>query len=265
MVSGIDRYFQIAPCFRDEDARADRAPGEFYQLDLEMSFATQEDVFEVVEEVIYHIFKEFSKKEVDSYPFQRISFKESMLKYGTDKPDLRNPLEITDVTDVFSKVDFNSFQGKTVRTIVLPKAGEITRKFFDGMSEFATYPECNAKGLAWIKVNENEELQGSIAKFITDEAKKELLEKTGAKVGNALLFVADEENVVSGIAGKIRTEAGIRLDLIDKNKFKFCWIVDFPMYELDDEGNIAFSHNPFSMPQGGLEALKTKNPLEINA
>ena len=265
MVSGIDRYFQIAPCFRDEDARADRAPGEFYQLDLEMSFATQEDVFEVVEEVIYHIFKEFSKKEVDSYPFQRISFKESMLKYGTDKPDLRNPLEITDVTDVFSKIDFNSFKGKTVRTIVLPKTGEITRKFFDGMSEFATSPECNAKGLAWIKVNENEELQGSIAKFITDEAKKELLEKTEAKVGNALLFVADEENVVSGIAGKIRTEAGIRLDLIDKNKFKFCWIVDFPMYELDDEGNIAFSHNPFSMPQGGLEALKTKNPLEINA
>ncbi len=265
MVSGIDKYFQIAPCFRDEDARADRAPGEFYQLDLEMSFATQEDVFEVVEEVIYNVFKEFSKKEVDSYPFERISYKESMLKYGSDKPDLRNPLVITDVTDVFGKVEFNAFKGKTVRTIVLPNANEISRKFFDGMSEFATSPDCNAKGLAWIKVNENEELQGSIAKFITDEAKKDLLEKTGATVGNALLFVADEENVVSGIAGKVRTEAGIRLDLIDKNKFKFCWIVDFPMYELDDEGNVAFSHNPFSMPQGGLEALNTKNPLEINA
>ncbi len=265
MVSGIDRYFQIAPCFRDEDARADRSPGEFYQLDLEMSFATQEDVFEVVEEVIYNVFKEFSSKEVDSYPFERISYKESMLKYGSDKPDLRNPLVIKDVTEVFSKIEFNAFKGKTVRTIVLPNANEISRKFFDAMSEFATSPDCGAKGLAWIKVNENEELQGSIAKFITDEAKRELLEKTGATVGNALLFVADEETVVSGIAGKIRTEAGVRLNLIDKNKFKFCWIVDFPMYELDDEGNVAFSHNPFSMPQGGLEALNTKNPLEINA
>ena len=265
MVSGIDRYFQIAPCFRDEDARADRAPGEFYQLDLEMSFATQEDVFEVVEEVIYNVFKEFSSKEVDSYPFERISYKESMLKYGSDKPDLRNPLVIKDVTEVFSKIEFNAFKGKTVRTIVLPNANEISRKFFDAMSEFATSPDCGAKGLAWIKVNESEELQGSIAKFITDEAKRELLEKTGAIVGNALLFVADEETVVSGIAGKIRTEAGVRLNLIDKNKFKFCWIVDFPMYELDDEGNVAFSHNPFSMPQGGLEALDTKNPLEINA
>ena len=224
-----------------------------------------EDVFEVVEEVIYNVFKEFSSKEVDSYPFERISYKESMLKYGSDKPDLRNPLVIKDVTEVFSKIEFNAFKGKTVRTIVLPNANEISRKFFDAMSEFATSPDCGAKGLAWIKVNESEELQGSIAKFITDEAKRELLEKTGAIVGNALLFVADEETVVSGIAGKIRTEAGVRLNLIDKNKFKFCWIVDFPMYELDDEGNVAFSHNPFSMPQGGLEALDTKNPLEINA
>ena len=265
MVSGIDRYFQIAPCFRDEDARADRAPGEFYQLDLEMSFATQEDVFAVVEEVIYNTFKEFSKKEISTYPFERISYNDSMLKYGSDKPDLRNPLVITDVSEIFSKIEFNAFKGKAVRTIVLPNAQNISRKFYDGMSEFATSPDCNAKGLAWIKVNETEELQGSIAKFITEEAKKELLAKTGATVGNALLFVADEESIVAGIAGKIRTEAGIRLDLIDKNSYKFCWIVDFPMYELDDDGNIAFSHNPFSMPQGGLEALNTKNPLEILA
>ncbi len=265
MVSGFDKYFQIAPCFRDEDARADRAPGEFYQLDLEMSFATQEDVFEVVEEVIYNTFKEFSKKKINNYPFQRIAYKESMLKYGSDKPDLRNPLIITDVTDIFKNVDFNAFKGKTVRTIVLPDANDISRKFYDGMTEFATSQDCGAKGLAWLKIIENNELQGGISKFIDEETKNKLMETTGAKAGTSMLFVADEEDVVAGIAGKIRTEAGNRLNLIENDRYEFCWIVDFPMFELDDEGNVAFSHNPFSMPQGGLEALNTKNPLEINA
>ena len=264
MVSGIDKYFQIAPCFRDEDARADRAPGEFYQLDVEMAFATQEDVFKVVEEVVYKTFKEFSNKKISEYPFERITYRDSMLKYGSDKPDLRNPLVIKDITEIFKNTEFNAFKGQTIRAIVVHDANNISRKFYDAMGEFAK-TECEAKGLAWIKVLENNELQGSVAKFLSEEEKEELLKKLELKENDAIFLIADEEQKAALIAGKIRTELGIKLDLLEKDTFKFCWIVDFPMYELDEEGNIAFSHNPFSMPQGGLEALRNKKPLEIYA
>ena len=264
MVSGIDKYFQIAPCFRDEDARADRAPGEFYQLDMEMAFATQEDVFNVVEEVMYNIFKQFTEKSVSQYPFKRITYNESMLKYGTDKPDLRNPLIIQDATSIFQNIEFNAFKGKNVRAIVLPNAENLSRKFYDGMGEFAT-EKAGAKGLAWVKVLATNELQGSIAKFINEEQKLEMLKTLNAKAGDSIFFVADEKQKVNEIAGKIRMELAIRNNLLEENAYEFCWIVDFPMYELDDEGAITFSHNPFSMPQGGLKSLEEKEPLDIYA
>lgn len=264
MVSGIDKYFQIAPCFRDEDARADRAPGEFYQLDMEMAFATQEDVFSAIEPVMYNTFKEFGGKEVAEYPFPRIAYKEAMFKYGTDKPDLRNPLIIQDITEIFQTVDFNAFKGKTIRTITVPNVQEVSRKFYDKMTTFAV-EECGAKGLAWVKVLEDRSLQGSIAKFIDDEAKEKILAQTNTEPGSAIFFIAEEENKVATLAGKIREELGIRLDLIDKNVYKFCWIVDFPMYELNDEGKLDFCHNPFSMPQGGMDDLENKDPLDILA
>jgi len=264
MVSGIDKYFQIAPCFRDEDARADRAPGEFYQLDMEMAFATQEDVFEVMEKVMYNTFMEFGGKKVAEYPFPRIPFREAMLKYGSDKPDLRNPLIIQDVTDIFQNVEFNAFKGKTVRTITVPNVQDVPRKFYDGMTEFAI-EECGAKGLAWLKVLEDRTLQGPIAKFIDDEAREKMLISTNTNPGDAIFFIAEQPGVVEKLAGKIRTELGIRLDLLEKDVYKFCWIVDFPMYELNDEGKIDFCHNPFSMPQGGIDALNNNDPLEILA
>ncbi len=264
MVSGIDKYFQIAPCFRDEDARADRAPGEFYQLDMEMAFATQEDVFNVMEKVMYDTFVKFSNKKVAEYPFPRITYRDAMLKYGSDKPDLRNPLIIQDVTEVFKNTEFNAFKNKTIRVIVTPNISGQTRKFFDEMVTFAT-EEAGAKGLAWIKVLEDGTFQGSIAKFITEEQKQALIAKTGLKANDAIFFIADEESKVSNIAGEVRKELGKRLNLIDNNIFKFCWIVDFPMYEVSDEGKIEFSHNPFSMPQGGMEALENKEPLDILA
>ena len=264
MVSGIDKYFQIAPCFRDEDARADRAPGEFYQLDMEMAFATQEDVFNVMEKVMYNTFKEFGGKRVAEYPFPRIPFKEAMLKYGSDKPDLRNPLVIEDVTEIFKNIDFNAFKGKIVRTITVHNVQELPRKFYDGMNEFAVQ-ECEAKGLAWIKVLEDGNLQGSIAKFIDESSKEKLLEATNTNIGDAIFFIAEEESKVATLAGRIRTELGIRLNLLDKDVYKFCWIVDFPMYEINDEGKLDFCHNPFSMPQGGLQDLENKNPLDILA
>ena len=264
MVSGIDKYFQIAPCFRDEDARADRAPGEFYQLDMEMAFATQEDVFNVMEKVMYNTFKEFGGKRVAEYPFPRIPFKEAMLKYGSDKPDLRNPLVIEDVTEIFKNIDFNAFKGKIVRTITVHNVQELPRKFYDGMNEFAVQ-ECEAKGLAWIKVLEDGNLQGSIAKFIDEASKEKLLKATNTNVGDAIFFIAEEEAKVATLAGKIRTELGIRLDLLEKDVYKFCWIVDFPMYEINDEDKLDFCHNPFSMPQGGLQDLENKNPLDILA
>ncbi len=264
MVGGIDKYFQIAPCFRDEDARADRSPGEFYQLDMEMAFATQEDVFEVMEQVIYHTFTKFSDKKVMAHPFPRIPYKEAMLKYGTDKPDLRNPLVIEDVTNLFEKLDIKVFNGKIVRTITLPDGGNQTRNFYDGMTEFAIN-ECKAKGLAWLKVLEDGTLQGPIAKLIPDDVREELLAQTNTKPGDSIFFIAEKPGIVEKLAGEIRKEIGIRLNLLDENVFYFCWIVDFPMYEIKENGKLDFCHNPFSMPQGGLEDLNTKDPLEILA
>ncbi len=264
MVSGIDKYFQIAPCFRDEDARSDRSPGEFYQLDMEMAFAGQEEVFEVMEKVIYNTFTKFSKKNVTEYPFPRIPYKEAMLKYGTDKPDLRNPLEIKDVTNIFEKLDIKVFNGKIVRTITLPKGASATRTFYDEMENFAI-KECHAKGLAWLKVGEDRSLQGPIAKLIDEDSKEKLLTQTETNVGDSIFFIAEHKGIVEKLAGQIREEIGIRQNLLEKDVFKFCWIVDFPMFEIADNGKLEFCHNPFSMPQGGLEALKTKEPLDIYA
>jgi len=264
MVSGFDKYYQIAPCFRDEDPRADRAPGEFYQLDFEMSFATQEDVFKVVEDIIPYTYKKFTNWKVDEGPFIRIPYKEAMEKYGIDKPDLRNPLIIQDVTKVFENTEFNAFKDKTVKAIVVTNGAEQGRKFFDNMAEFAVN-ECEAKGLAWTKFEQDGTVQGGIAKFITEEAKAKLESEFGAKAGDSVFFIADEFSKAQKIAGLVRIELGKRLDLLEKNVYRFCLIVDFPMYELNDEGKIDFSHNPFSMPQGGLEALNTMNPLDIVA
>lgn len=264
MVSGFNKYYQIAPCFRDEDPRADRSPGEFYQLDLEMSFATQEDVFAVLEEVIPNVFKKNSDWKITEAPFLRIPFKESMEKYGTDKPDLRNPLTIADASKIFENTEFKAFQGKTVKVIITHNMQEVTRKFFDQMSEYAVN-ELEAKGLAWVKIDENGELTGGISKFITPENKEELFKLLNASNNDAIFFIADEFEKAQKIAGGVRIELGKRLNLIEKDIYKFCWIVDFPMYELSDEGTIDFNHNPFSMPQGGLEALETKDPLDIYA
>ena len=264
MVSGFNKYFQIAPCFRDEDPRADRAPGEFYQLDFEMSFATQEDVFKVIEEVIPYTFKKFTNWKVEEGPFIRIPYKEAMEKYGIDKPDLRNPLIIQDVTELFKDTGFNAFKDKTVKIIVVPNGAEQGRKFFDKMTEFAV-EECGAKGLAWTKIEADGTIQGGIAKFITEEINIALKEKFNVKNGDSIFFIADEFHTAQKIAGLVRIELGKRLDLIEKNVYKFCFIVDFPMYELSDEGTIDFCHNPFSMPQGGLKALEEKEPLDILA
>lgn len=264
MISGFNKYYQIAPCFRDEDPRADRSPGEFYQLDFEMSYATQEDVFEVGEEVIPNVFKKNSDWKITEAPFVRIPYKEAMEKYGSDKPDLRNPLIIVDVTKVFENTEFNAFKGKTIKAIVTHNMQEKPRKFFDQMSEYAV-SELDAKGLAWTKVDENGELTGGIAKFITPENKKALEEIGEITKGDAIFFVADEFEKAQKIAGGVRIELGKRLDLIEKNIYKFCWIVDFPMYELSDEGTIDFNHNPFSMPQGGMDSLENKDPLDIYA
>ena len=265
MVSGFNKYYQLAPCFRDEDPRADRAPGEFYQLDYEMSFATQEDVFEVMEEVVTHTFKKFTDWEVDEGPYLRIPYKEAMEKYGIDKPDLRNPLIIQDVTKAFKNSEFNAFKDKTIKAIVVENGAEQGRKFFDKMGEFAVAEEVGAKGLAWVKIDNQNEVVGGIAKFITPEIKERLQNEYGAKSNSAIFFIADEFTKAQKIAGLVRIELGKRLDLIQKGVYKFCFIVDFPMYELSDEGTIDFSHNPFSMPQGGLEALETKEPLDVLA
>ena len=265
MVSGFNKYYQIAPCFRDEDPRADRAPGEFYQLDFEMSFATQDDVFKVIEEVVPYTFEKFTDWKVDKGPFIRIPYKEAMEKYGIDKPDLRNPLIIQDVTEVFKDSDFNAFKDKTIKAIIVPNGAEQGRKFFDKMGEFATTDEVGAKGLAWTKLDNEGNVQGGIAKFITDEIKEKLEKDFGLEKNGSVFFIADEFEKAQKIAGLVRIELGKRLDLIEKGVYKFCFIVDFPMYELSDEGTIDFSHNPFSMPQGGLEALENKDPLDILA
>ncbi|MEE3333149.1 MAG: aspartate--tRNA ligase [Ruminococcus sp.] len=263
MVSGFDRYFQIAPCFRDEDARADRSPGEFYQLDYEMAFATQEDVFEVAEEVLYEIFTKFSNKKVSPAPFKRIPFAESMLKYGTDKPDLRNPLEIKEISDMFVETDFAPFRKKCVRSINVPNAASQSKKWFKRMEEFAL--SIGMKGLGYVKVNDDLTFDGPIDKFLKPGDREELIERNGSKAGDVIYFIADSAQLAPKLAGQIRTEVANRLDLIDKSRFELCFIVDFPMYEIDEDGKTIFTHNPFSMPQGGMEALLTKNPTEILA
>ena len=264
MVSGFDRYFQIAPCFRDEDSRADRSPGEFYQLDYELSFATQEDVFRVTEDVIYDTFTKFSDKKVSSKPFKRITYADAMLKYGSDKPDLRNPLEIVDISDIFENSGFTAFEGKTVRAITVPNCSSQPRKFFDKMQDFAL--SIGMKGLGYIKVTEENEFTGPINKFIPDEKRQELIERANINPGSVVYFIADSLQSAPKFAGAIRTELGKRLNLIDESRFDFCFIVDFPMYEQDEEtGDIIFTHNPFSMPQGGMDALFNKNPLDILA
>lgn len=261
MVSGIDKYFQIAPCFRDEDARADRAPGEFYQLDMEMSFSTQEDVFSAIEPVMYNTFKTFSDKKIAEYPFPRIPYKEAMVKYGSDKPDLRNPLYIIDLTEFFSRCTFKAFIGRTVRAIKVE--GHMSKGFHEKMLDYAM--SIGMKGLGYLEVQEDMSFKGPIDKFIPDDLKQELINLADLKVNDTIFFVADNEKRAAELAGNIRMELGRRLDLIEKDIFKFCWIIDFPMFEEDDNGKLAFSHNPFSMPQGGLDALNNQKPLEILA
>ena len=261
MVSGIDKYFQIAPCFRDEDARSDRAPGEFYQLDMEMSYATQEDVFNVMEPVIYNTFKKFSDKKISQYPFPRISYKDAMVKYGTDKPDLRNPLFIIDVTEFFQRCTFKPFINRTVRAIKVH--ADMSKGFHEKMLAFAT--SIGMGGLGYLEVEEDLSYKGPIDKFIPDDMKKELLDLADLKYGDTIFFIADNEKRANDFAGQIRTELGKRLNLIDESLFSFCWIIDFPMFELNERNQVEFSHNPFSMPQGGLEALMTKEPLDILA
>jgi aspartyl-tRNA synthetase len=276
MIAGFDRYFQIAPCFRDEDSRADRSPGEFYQLDFEMSFVTQEDVFAAIEPVLHGVFEEFggfrrpTPPAITPYPFPRIPFAESMLKYGNDKPDLRNPLVIVDVTEVFRRedVEFKAFRsviekGGVVRAIRAPKVSDRPRSFFDKLNDWAR--GLGAPGLGYV-VFEGGAGKGPIAKFVPEAAQARLRELTGAEDGDAVFFTCDKEAAAAKLAGLARTRVGEELDLIEKNAFRFCWITDFPMYERDEEtGKIDFSHNPFSMPQGGLEALETMDPLAINA
>ena len=263
MVSGFDKYFQIAPCFRDEDARADRSPGEFYQLDFEMSFAEQEDVFAAAEEVLYATFKEFSNKEVSKPPFRRIPFAEAMLTYGTDKPDLRNPLLIKDISDMFIETDFAPFRKKTVRSINVPNAAAQSKKWFKNMEEFAL--SIGMKGLGYVKVREDMTFDGPIDKFLKEGDREKLIEINGSKAGDVIYFIADSKELAPKLAGQIRTEVAGRLKLIDESKFELCFITDFPMYELDEDGKVIFTHNPFSMPQGGMQALLEKEPTEILA
>ncbi|MDE6728192.1 MAG: aspartate--tRNA ligase [Oscillospiraceae bacterium] len=270
MVSGFDKYFQIAPCFRDEDARADRSPGEFYQLDFEMSFATQEDVFAVAEEVLSETFAKFSDKAVSPAPFRRIPYEEAILTYGSDKPDLRNPLVIKELSDLFVDSDFKPFSNKTVRGIRVPKMASQSKTFFKNMEDFAVN-EVGMKGLGYFKVEDGEDgrkfkYNGPIDKFLNDEQRDELANRCELEIGDVLYFIADSKKNASKFAGQIRSEVAKRMDLIDDSRFELCFIVDFPMYELDEEtGKIIFTHNPFSMPQGGLDALLNKNPLDILA
>ncbi|MER5478394.1 aspartate--tRNA ligase [Streptomyces sp. NPDC002734] len=264
MISGFDRYFQIAPCFRDEDARADRSPGEFYQLDVEMSFVEQEDVFQPIEKLMTELFTEFGNGREVTSPFPRIPFRESMLKYGSDKPDLRAKLELVDITDVFEGSDFKAFAGKHVRALPVPDVAAQPRKFFDQLGQFAV--DLGAQGLAWVRVAEDGSLTGPIAKFLTEENVAELTKRLGLAAGHAVFFGAGEFDEVSKIMGAVRVEAAKRAGHFEEGVFRFCWIVDFPMYEKDEEtGKIDFSHNPFSMPQGGMDALEKQDPLDILA
>lgn len=264
MVSGFDKYFQIAPCFRDEDARADRSPGEFYQLDFEMAFATQEDVFRAGEEILTATFEKFAPEgaKVTNAPYPVISYKQAMLEYGTDKPDLRNPLKIVDVTDFFQRCTFKPFHKKTVRAINVH--AKLSKGQHEKLLKFAQ--SIGMGGLGYLEVLEDKSYKGPIDKFIPDDMKGEIAEIAGLEVGDTIFFIADKESRAAVYAGQIRTELGSRLGLIEENAYRFCFINDFPMYEYDEEEKkIIFTHNPFSMPQGGLEALNTKDPLEILA
>ncbi len=264
MTSGFDKYFQIAPCFRDEDARADRSPGEFYQLDLEMAFATQEDVFTVLEEVLYNTFTKHTTKKVDSCPFVRIPYIETMEKYGSDKPDLRNPLVIERFNDVFENSTFGAFENKTIKGIVVKNPNKYTRKDLDKLTDRCKLNGANS--LYYIKLDENNNFATGISKFISDEEKNILIERFNLQNGDLLFFLAEDEKIIAKQAGYLRTELGLLFDLLEKDVYRFCWIVDYPMFEENEEtGQIDFSHNPFSMPQGGLDALLTKNPLDILA
>lgn len=264
MVSGFDKYFQLAPCFRDEDARADRTPGEFYQLDMEMSFATQEDVFAAAEAIFPAILEKFGKKKYTHAPFPRITFEEAMLKYGSDKPDLRNPLFIVDVSNLFVDSGFKPFSNKTVRAIRVPKMAEKSKTFFKSMEEYAL--SIGMKGLGYFKVEPDMSFNGPIDKFLREGDREELISRCALEAGDVLYFIADNKKNAEKFAGQIRTEVANRMELIDNDRFEVCWIVDFPMYEEDEEtGKPIFTHNPFSMPQGELEALNTKNPCDVLA
>lgn len=264
MVSGFDKYFQIAPCFRDEDARADRSPGEFYQLDFEMSFATQEDVFRVGEQVLTATFEKFAPEnaKVTQAPYPLISYKQAMLEFGTDKPDLRNPLRIIDLTEFFQRCTFKPFHGKTVRAIKVH--ADMSKGFHEKLLKFAT--SIGMGGLGYLEVLEDKSYKGPIDKFIPEDMKTEIAELAKLEIGDTIFFIADKENRAADFAGQLRNELGEKLDLIEKNAYRFCFVNDFPMYEYDEtEKKIIFTHNPFSMPQGGLEALNEKNPLDILA
>lgn len=266
MVSGFDRYFQIAPCYRDEDARADRSPGEFYQLDLEMSFATQEDVFQVVETLFTGLFREFvPERKITPGPFPRIPYDEALLRYGSDKPDLRNPLVIVDVTDLFERSDFRALANKTVRAIKIQQGSNQPRSFFERVEKEAK--ASGAAGLAWLIAEPEGGLKGSIARFLTPSEATDLLSRVNAQAGDAVVLLGDKHSeTASRLMGVVRDAVGRVLGLIEQDVYRFCWIIDFPMYERDAEtGKIVFSHNPFSMPQGGLEALNEMDPLKIKA
>lgn len=263
MISGYDKYYQIAPCFRDEDPRADRSPGEFYQLDFEMAFAEEEDVHRVLEEVASYTFESLSDLEITKPPFVKIPYKEAIDIYGSDKPDLRNPLILTDLTEIFKETEFNVFKGKTIKCIAV-NCEKVTRKFFDDMVSYAK-DELKLGGLAWIKINEDSTISGTITKFIDSEKLEKIKKLTNIKENYGIFFLADSYEKVCKDAGNLRIELGKRLDIIEEDVYKFCFIVDFPFYELDDSGKIEFAHNPFSMPKGGLKSLKEMKPLDILA
>ena len=264
MVAGFDRYFQIAPCFRDEDARADRSPGEFYQLDMEMSFVEQDEVFATIEEVLTGLFAEFAPDHPVAAPFPRISYRDALLRYGIDKPDLRIPLQLSDVSNVFRSSEFRALAGKHVRALVVPNSADRPRSFADRLEQHAV--ELGAKGLAWVRITGEGQITGPIAKYLSEGEVQELTTETQAENG-ALIFLlaANQSHEADPIMASVRVEAGKQAGFFDERPFRFCWVTDFPLYELDDDGNIQFSHNPFSMPQGGLEALNTQDPLDILA
>jgi aspartyl-tRNA synthetase len=266
MVAGFDRYFQIAPCYRDEDARADRSPGEFYQLDIEMSFVTQDDVFAALETLMTGLFTEYAPQRIITQaPFPRITYADAMLKYGSDKPDLRNPLRIVDLSAMFAGSTFRAFAGKTVRAICLPQTSDRTRSFWDKLEEQAK--QAGAAGLAWLTVEADGTLKGPVAKFLTPESTAQMIAEMGAVTGDSIIILADTDKAkMCRILSTLRDSLGRQLNLIEENVYRFCWIVDFPMYEQDEEtGKVIFSHNPFSMPQGGLDALNNQDPLTIKA